>query len=459
MRRSACGGARVLGADAQWVGLGVEDILVEGVVGAVAKEEVEVLERLRREERLHPPVQLPRSRAAHVRQRGVSAARHARLALDGLKDSPAPFAVLRVAGEAPEDEERLDGLRAQQAVRRPRRRRHARRVRELGDLGRQPRGRVGVHSVASPHQLARELHVGVGGGAGGAEGEHAGGEAGQVVHPVAVLPRPVVPGREVCAVAAPRPAAAPHEMGADRADGVVVHPAHARIGLAGEEPLLEEVLVQAVRPRPQRHFARRELPRLRRDEHGIEPPREVRRPHRHGQAAAPAGGAAAAPAGRAGGRVGRRGTRVRHRAQMVHHPLRHGLVRGLARVPRERAELQLERRDLGDGARAARPLGVVACTAPEAKRAVRQPVRRVEREQQPAPQLLRLAQQRVMARRLICREEAAEHADRHLEEVDLLLVAEVEVGVDPLERLLHLRLQPRHDQAVQTVHQRQPHPE
>eukprot|EP00962_Isochrysis_galbana_P034102 scaffold11490_cov135-Isochrysis_galbana.AAC.2 len=361
--RAEGGAEAVVRVDAQRVRLGVEDDVVERELPAVAKEEKEVLERLGQKEGVHSAV-VAAARPGHVAQPRVA---HVELAVPFKRqeDGPAPLTVSRLPGKPPENEERLDRLGPQQVVPGVWVGGHTAPLPDVRNLGRQASGLLRVHSVARVHQPLGQRHVIARLGRGGrvardtvavdagvhAQRQHARHEAHQVVHPVIVATRLVVPLANVRAVGAPARAATPHHVLDHPADGVGVHARDPRVRPARYEPLLEQVLVQRVGARAERHVGRRKLAVYRVDEGWVKPDRELGRPG--------------------------------HGAQVRHDALGRGLEDGPAGVPRQRPELELQRAHLGDARGAAAPGRVVPLQAPEADGAVWQPSGRVKGDQQP----------------------------------------------------------------------------
>mmetsp|Transcript_27973 Transcript_27973/g.91685 ORF Transcript_27973/g.91685 Transcript_27973/m.91685 type:complete len:569 (+) Transcript_27973:72-1778(+) len=421
--------------DAQWVRLGVEDVLVQRHLRPVSEEQPEVLERLREEEGLHLPVVPATVPVRHVLQPRVAAVLQPAEPLEGHEDVPPPVAVLFVACDPPQDKERLDRLGAQQVVPRAAVGGHAARpLPQLGNLGRETRRLVRVHAVARLHQLLRERHRRASRRAAPhavdarvrSEREHAGHKADQVVHLVLVPLRPKVPPADVCAVCAARQPALPDEMRRDGRDRLGVHLRHAAVGAAAHQPLLEQVLVGRVRAGAEGQVARSELAAHGRDHRGVEASRQRRR--------------------------------TAHLSEVGHHALRDSLVDRLARVPREGAELDLQRRNLGDSRRASRPRRVVPLPRLEPDGPVRQPRRRVKGEDEALAELVRRVEYAPLSRELVRRQQAAQHADRYLKHVDLLLLTEAQPRSHPGDRRRKLLGEPHQMHGVERVDQRQAHP-
>mmetsp|Transcript_36166 Transcript_36166/g.109008 ORF Transcript_36166/g.109008 Transcript_36166/m.109008 type:complete len:642 (-) Transcript_36166:964-2889(-) len=416
--------------DAQWVRLGVEDVLVQRHLRPVSEEQPEVLERLREEEGLHLPVVPAAVPVRHVLQPRVAAVLQPAEPLEGHEDVPPPVAVLFVACDPPQDKERLDRLGAQQVVPRAAVGGHAARpLPQLGNLGRETRRLVRVHAVARLHQLLRERHRRASRRAAPhavdarvrSEREHAGHKADQVVHLVLVPLRPKVPPADVCAVCAARQPALPDEMRRDGRDRLGVHLRHAAVGAAAHQPLLEQVLVERVRERAHRHLGRRPAERLRRHKVWVQ-------------------------AGR-----------LRPAAHVADLALRDLPKLLAAGVVREVLELELDGPKLGQDCVALRPRGEGAPARPVERDGGAGHARLgvgLERVHHQAGQLLRLAEEHRLARQLKRREQPADDPDHRLKHRDAHCAAEAELGRNPLLGLVKLGLEPEDPQIVEAVDHR-----
>eukprot|EP00962_Isochrysis_galbana_P025899 scaffold8005_cov118-Isochrysis_galbana.AAC.24 len=273
---------------AERVRLRVEDVLFEwDRVGGV-KEQKEVLHGLRQHERLHLVVELAR-RVVDVWQRRPSRWRGS-VRLKGGEDLPAHLAPFWIASVIPHDEERLDRLWPANVVGGVPGRAHvlAGHV-EVDVLWRQPCGCPPVHLIARLANCVGQRQV---------SHVHKGGRARPLYH---------------------RPGHPDHRL--------VKHLAQVGLALAGEQPLLDQVLVERVGHRAHRH---------------------------------PLVGPAAGARAQEGGVQPRWGALA---AQQPDRGLGHVPVPPAARVVRQVLELELDGPVLGQNGRASGPIGEGAVPA------------------------------------------------------------------------------------------------
>mmetsp|Transcript_10707 Transcript_10707/g.29643 ORF Transcript_10707/g.29643 Transcript_10707/m.29643 type:complete len:405 (+) Transcript_10707:1346-2560(+) len=246
--------------------------------------------------------------------------------------------------------------------------------------------------------------------------EHGAGEASEMVHFV----RQLAVAHVVGDVDESRRAGPLHHVPRHREHRLVEHLTQVRFAPAGEQPLLDEVLVEGIRERAHRHLG---------------------------------GGP------RAGTRADEGGIQAKRRALPDEKPdrrLRHVPVAAAARVVGEVLELELQSAILGKDGVAAAPLCEGALPrAIKRNGRTRDAVRVVgEGVHHHLGELLRLAKEDALARELVGGEQSAQDADNRLEHRDASRAPERQLCRHPLLGLLKLGLHSEEPQIVQAVDER-----
>mmetsp|Transcript_30084 Transcript_30084/g.63839 ORF Transcript_30084/g.63839 Transcript_30084/m.63839 type:complete len:334 (-) Transcript_30084:12-1013(-) len=232
--------------------------LVQGIdFGIRIEQQIEVLQRFRHEEGLHPI--LDGMGVVHVLQRSITVLRFAVL-FDALKDFPSPFATNWISGQLIQIVKCLHRLGPQDVKLGISRNLHVVFAVEVRELRRDPRVRPGVHLVARvrqrpgrPQVPPRPVRVHPFGVGVGAQRERAAHEARQVVH-LAVDPPSVPVSQEGEAIRL----RLLHELVVHAVHGLVPHLAVHVLLLIALDPHLEHVLVGRVVHGAEGHRAARE---------------------------------------------------------------------------------------------------------------------------------------------------------------------------------------------------------
>eukprot|EP00967_Tisochrysis_lutea_P070946 scaffold93880_cov29-Tisochrysis_lutea.AAC.2 len=224
----------------------------------VAEEKKEILERLGQKEGLHLAI-VPTPEPRHVKEPRIASVQPA-VRLEGQKDGPAPLAVSRLTSEPPQNEQGFHRLRPEEVVARIYVRGNPGSISDMRDLWCEPCRLLYIHPITRLHEAFSEFHLlaclGCVGRVGRdavpvdagmhTERQHARDEADEVVHLVIVAASVVVPLSDVCAIRAAVGTAPPHHVVAHALNGLSIHGCDARVGAAGHDPLLQQVLVERV---------------------------------------------------------------------------------------------------------------------------------------------------------------------------------------------------------------------